>query len=202
MTTYGYIRVSTDKQTTENQRFEIQHFASDQKITINQWINETVSGTVSVENRKLGKLLKKLTEDDILIATEISRLGRNMLQIMSILHHCLASGAQVWTVKDNFRLGQDIQSKVLAFAFGLSAEIERNLISQRTKEALRRKKALGTKLGRPQGTLNKKRKLTDRKEEVSKLLNQGISKAKISRMLDIDISTLRRFIAHDLKPKS
>ena len=202
MTTYGYIRVSTDKQTTENQRFEIQHSASDQKITINQWINETVSGTVSVENRKLGKLLKKLTEDDILIATEISRLGRNMLQIMSILHHCLASGAQVWTVKDNFRLGQDIQSKVLAFAFGLSAEIERNLISQRTKEALRRKKALGTKLGRPQGTLNKKRKLTDRKEEVSKLLNQGISKAKISRMLDIDISTLRRFIAHDLKPKS
>ncbi len=132
---YGYIRVSTDKQTTENQRFEIENFAQKNGIAINRWFEETISGATDFRQRKLGKLLKKLTKNDILIASEISRLGRNMLQVMTILHYCLSAEAQVWTIKDNYRLGSDIQSKVLAFAFGLSAEIERNLISQCTKEA-------------------------------------------------------------------
>lgn len=201
MTVYGYIRVSTDKQTTENQRFEIQNFVQRQNLAVDVWVNETVSGTMSFEKRRLGKVLRQLKEDDLLISSEISRLGRNMMQVMSILHLCLNTGAQVWTIKDNFRLGTDIQSKVLAFAFGLSAEIERNLISQRTKEALKRKKAAGQKLGRPNGGANKKRKLTDKKEQIAKLFQKGFSKAKISRLLDVDKGTLERFIQKDMKSK-
>lgn len=137
---YGYIRVSTDKQTVENQRFEIIKFCKREKITINQWIEETISGTTTVDKRKLGQLLKTLKKNDIIICSEISRLGRNLLMIMSILNECMQKEIKVWTIKDNYRLGNDISSKVLAFAFGLSAEIERNLISQRTKEALALKK--------------------------------------------------------------
>ena len=144
---YGYIRVSTDRQTLENQRFEINEFCKKQEIGVDKWIEETISGTKEVENRKLGKLLNKMKKEDVLICSELSRLGRSLLMIMGILNQCMQNEVQVWTIKDNYRLGNDISSKVLAFAFGLSAEIERNLISQRTKEALARKKAEGVILG-------------------------------------------------------
>ena len=118
---YGYLRVSTDKQTLENQKFEINNFCENENIQIEKWVTETISGTKDFEKRKLGKLLKKLRKDDILICSEISRLGRNLLQIMTILNICMKKEIQVWTIKDNYRLGKDIQSKVLAFAFSLSA---------------------------------------------------------------------------------
>ena len=148
---YGYIRVSSDKQTVENQRFEINNFCEKQNLVINDWIEETISGTKNYTKRQLGNLLKKVHKDDIIICSELSRLGRNLFMIMEILNICMTKECRVWTIKDNYRLGDDIQSKVLAFAFGLSAEIERNLISQRTKEALARKKAEGVVLGRPKG---------------------------------------------------
>ena len=144
---YGYIRVSSDKQTVENQRFEIQNFARANNLTIDGWIEETISGTKNYDKRELGKLLKKVKQGDLIICAELSRLGRNLFMIMEILNICMTKDCKVWTIKDNYRLGEDIQSKVLAFAFGLSAEIERNLISQRTKEALARKKAEGVVLG-------------------------------------------------------
>lgn len=118
---YGYLRVSTDKQTLENQKFEINNFWENENIKIEKWVTETISGTKDFEKRKLGKLLKMLRKDDILICSEISRLGRNLLQIMTILNICMKKEVQVWTIKDNYRLGKDIQSKVLAFAFSLSA---------------------------------------------------------------------------------
>lgn len=136
---YGYIRVSTDKQSVENQRFEISRFAKRQKLKINGWIEETISGTKNYTKRELGKLLEKTNDGDLIVCAELSRLGRSLFMIMEILNICLNKGCRVWTIKDSYRLGDDIQSKVLAFAFGLSAEIERNLISQRTKEALARK---------------------------------------------------------------
>ena len=129
---YGYIRVSTDKQTVENQRFEILEFAKRNSLVLDSWIEETVSGTIRPENRELGRLMDSIQKDDLIICSELSRLGRSLFMIMSILNRLMEKEARVWTIKDGYRLGDDIQSKVLAFAFGLSAEIERNLISQRT----------------------------------------------------------------------
>lgn len=137
---YGYLRVSTDKQNTENQKFEIKKFAEEKNFTIDHWVKETISGTIHVNDRQLGRLLKRVKKGDILITTELSRLGRNLMQVMSFLHLCMKKNIVVLTVKERYELGNNINNKILAFAFSLSAEIERNLISQRTKEALARKK--------------------------------------------------------------
>ena len=193
---YGYIRVSSDKQTVENQRFEINNFCEKQNLAINDWIEETISGTKNYSKRQLGLLLRKVNKDDIIICSELSRLGRNLFMIMEILNICMTKECRVWTIKDNYRLGEDIQSKVLAFAFGLSAEIERNLISQRTKEALARKKAEGIVLGRPIGrkTDESKYKLYPKKNLISELLNAGISRREIAKICKADRNTLCRFI--------
>lgn len=191
---YGYIRVSTDKQTVENQRFEIMNFANGTNIKIDKWIEETISGNMAVEKRKLGALLKKLNKGDILISSEISRLGRNLMMIMSILNICMQKGIHVWTIKDNYRLGNDINSKELAFAFGLSAEIERNLISQRTKEALARKKNEGAVLGRPKGSKSTRTKLSGKEERIKEMLQEGISKSAIARRMKVSRITLLTFI--------
>ena len=191
---YGYIRTSTDKQNNENQHFEIEQYAKNNNIVIDKWIEETISSKKDLDKRKLGKLLKRIKSDDIIIASELSRLGRNLLQVMSILHHCMNIGCQVWTIKDNYKLGADIQSKVLAFAFGLSAEIERNLISQRTKRSLDRLRAEGKHIGRTKGSKNKIKKLTGKEDLINKLLSQSISKVRIAKMLKVDYTTLYKFI--------
>ena len=193
---YGYIRVSSDKQTVENQRFEINNFCKKEKLIINGWIEETISGTKSYNKRELGKLLKSVQKGDLIICAELSRLGRNLFMIMEILNICMTKECRVWTVKDNYRLGDDIQSKVLAFAFGLSAEIERNLISQRTKEALARKKAEGIVLGRPKGRKSapEKYKLHGKKSLIEELLKAKISKRQIAQICKADRNTLDRYI--------
>lgn len=193
---YGYIRVSSDKQTVENQRFEINNFCERENLKIDGWIEETISGTKSYSKRELGKLLKQIQKDDLIICAELSRLGRNLFMIMEILNLCMSKECRVWTIKDNYRLGEDIQSKVLAFAFGLSAEIERNLISQRTKEALSRKKAEGVILGRPKGKKSspEKYKLYKKRNLIQELLNANISKRKIAVIYKVDRNTLARYI--------
>jgi len=191
---YGYCRVSTDKQTNENQQFEIENYSSKNGVAIDRWVKETISSRKSIERRELGRLLKKVKRGDIVITSEISRLGRNILEIMSILQNCLIKDCQIWTIKENYRLGADIQSKVLAFAFGLAAEIERQLISSRTKEALARRLAEGKKLGRPEGSKSKDYKMSGKERQVRNLLERGVAKTKIARILDVNISTIYRFI--------
>ncbi|MDI9859329.1 master DNA invertase Mpi family serine-type recombinase [Flectobacillus roseus] len=198
---YGYIRVSSDKQTVENQRFEINTFCEKNQIVVDRWIEETISGTKNIENRALGKLLNKMKKDDILVCTELSRLGRSLLMIMSILNQCMKKEVQLWTIKDNYRLGNDINSKVLAFAFGLSAEIERNLISQRTKEALARKKADGIILGRPKGRKSSKKKLTGQEKKIKELLDKNVSLSAISRILNVHRLTVASFVKDNLLKK-
>ncbi|HZG00189.1 MAG TPA: recombinase family protein, partial [Chitinophagales bacterium] len=154
---------------------------------------ETISGTKDLESRKLGKLLRKMKKDDVLICTELSRLGRNLLMIMSILNDCMKREVQVWTIKDSYRLGNDINSKVLAFAFSLSAEIERNLISQRTKEALARKKAEGVILGRPKGKKSSRTKLSGNEEKIKQLIKKRVSYSAIGRMLNVHRLTVSSF---------
>ena len=191
---YGYIRVSTDKQTVENQRFEILEFAKRNSIVLDSWIEETVSGTIRPENRALGKLLDSIQKDDLIICSELSRLGRSLFMIMSILNKLMEKGARIWTIKDGYRLGDDIQSKVLAFAFGLSAEIERNLISQRTKEALERKKAEGQKLGRPKGSTTETSKLDGAEIGATIMLMQGISVNQMAKLYGVHRNTVKKYI--------
>jgi len=191
---YGYVRVSSDKQTVANQSFEIKNFCRKNGIIIDHWMEETISGTTKVESRELGNLLKKMKKDDILICSELSRLGRNLLMIMGILNECMNRDIQVWTIKDNYRLGSDINSKVLAFAFGLSAEIERNLISQRTKEALARKKAEGVILGRPKGRKSSYTKLSGREKEIKQYLDKKVSYSAIGRLMGVHRFTVSTFV--------
>jgi DNA invertase Pin-like site-specific DNA recombinase len=181
---YGYIRVSSDKQTVENQRFEINNFCKREQLSIDGWIEETISGTKAYNKRQLGALLTKIKKNDLIICAELSRLGRNLFMIMEILNICMTKEARIWTIKDNYRLGDDIQSKVLAFAFGLSAEIERNLISQRTKEALARLKSEGKTIGRSKGRRNNNLNATciTKHNYILQKLDEGMSVPCIAKM--------------------
>ena len=191
---YGYIRVSTDKQTVENQRFEINRFIRKNGLVVDAWIEETISGTVAPSKRNLGKLISRTQKGDIIICSELSRLGRNMFMIMSILNKLMENGVIIYTVKERYKLGEDLTSKVLAFAFSISAEIERSLISQRTKEALKRKKAEGVKLGRPKGKLNTRYKLSGCENKIISMLNEGYPKNLISKQLNVSPSTLYLYL--------
>lgn len=187
---YGYCRVSTAHQHEENQHFVIEKFAKNNNIKIDVWVEEKISSSIKLQNRKLGKLLTELQPADILITTEISRLGRSLLEVMNILQHCLEQDCQVWTLKENFRLGSDIQSKVLAFAFGLSAELSKTLLQERVKESLARLKSSGKKLGRPIGVQSKFLKLSKNKKRINKLIEQGRSKSEIARIMNVNRGTL------------
>lgn len=190
--TYGYIRVSTDKQTVENQRFEIMKFCKKHDLQIDSWIEETISGTLTPDKRELGSLLRTIKKDDLIICSELSRLGRSLFMIMSVLNIIMEKDARIWTIKDNYRLGDDIQSKVLAFAFGLSAEIERNLISQRTKEALQLKKSQNIKLGRPKGRKSSHHLLDGMENHIKLLQKTGMSVNRIAKFVGVSRNTIYR----------
>lgn len=194
---YGYLRVSSDEQTVENQKVGVVSFAEAHEWQIDGYIiDDGVSGTKDPSKRQLGRLLHKVKEGDIIICSEISRLGRNLLMIMNILQMLMQKKAMLYTVKDNYILGDNIQSTVLAFAFGLAAQIERDMISMRTKEALARKRAEGVILGRPVGrkTTPSSRKLFPKNNLIRELLANGTSKRKIAKICHVDRNTLDRYI--------
>lgn len=190
MEVYAYIRVSTQMQTLDNQEFEIIKWAKRNNVSIDRWVRESVSGTVGWEKRSLGSLLRRMKRGDLLICSEISRLGRKMLMVMSILNYCSNKGIRIITIKDNFNLSDDINSKIIAFAFALASEIERNLISQRTKEALAVKKLSGIKLGRPSRMTPKVRKLSDEIKLVRARIETGETKSSIAREYGVHRNTL------------
>ena len=164
MSIIGYIRVSSQKQTLEHQHYEIEQFAQKNKIKINQWVEEKISSRKALKNRKLGSLLDSLQEGDILIACEISRLGRSLLEVMRILEICLSKNCKVWTLKENYRLG----------------------------------KASGKKLGRPFSAESKKLKLSKSVSKIQQLLSKGCSKTEIAQKLNVQRSTLQRFMKNSL----
>ena len=189
---YGYIRVSTKKQDRDNQRYGILNYAQDKKLQIDEFIEESISGTKSYKARKLGQLINSVVKNDTIIISELSRFGRSLLEVMEILNQLMLKEVRILVVKNDMELGQNIQSKVLAFAFGLSAEIERELISSRTKEALEKKKAEGIKLGRPKGSTSKS-KLDGKEDDINKYLAKSISVASICKLLDVAPSTFYNF---------
>jgi DNA invertase Pin-like site-specific DNA recombinase len=189
---YAYVRVSTDKQETENQKFEILKYANEKKLGNVEFIEETVSGRKSWKDRKIGALISELKKGDILIVTELSRLGRSMLEIMELLSILLRSGVELHVVKSNQVLKDDLQSKVFAMAFSIASEIERELISQRTKEALQRRKAEGKPLGRPKGSYSSK--LDQYREQIDELLSKGVSISSIAKIIGVSYSTLWNYL--------
>ena len=191
---YAYIRVSTEMQSYDSQEYEIIQFCKAKGITVDKWVLESVSGTTAVEKRTLGKTFRRMKQGDMLLCTEISRLGRNMLMIMSVLNFCSSRGIRIRTIKDGFELSDNINSKIIAFAFALAAEIERNLISQRTKEALALKRASGIRLGRPKGHSKKKESASRRWDEISAMIDKGIPMSQIARCVGVHRNTLRKYI--------
>ncbi len=194
MRIYAYIRVSTEMQNCASQEFEIRRYCDKHGLVINEWVTESVSGTVSIEKRMLGKLLDRMGKEDVLICTELSRLGRNMLMIMAILNICAGKGVAIHSIKDHFDLTDSINSKIIAFAFALAAEIERNLISQRTKEALAVKKIEGVRLGRPPGSSKKKVTFCKEYGNIMRLRREGKSLTFIAKAYGIHRNTLRHYL--------
>jgi DNA invertase Pin-like site-specific DNA recombinase len=181
-------------QDVENQKVGVIKEAERRGLVIDKYItDEAVSGGVEPEKRELGKLLKHLQDGDVLIAGEISRLGRTLFMVIRILEHCMKVGVKVYTHKDGYELGDNIQSKVLAFAFGLAAEIERKMISERTKEALARKKLEGVILGRPIGAKSARVKLSGHEDDIRALLKMNFSKGFIAKKFKVNRNTLLTF---------
>jgi len=191
---YAYIRVSTAEQSGSSQEYEIRQWAARAGVSIDRWEQESVSGTVPPGRRRLGRLIRRMRAEDLLVCTEISRLGRNMLMIMSILNDCATRGVRIHTIKDNFDLNNNINSKIIAFAFALAAEIERNLISQRTKEALADRKAAGVRLGRPPGSCKKREEVLRDLPRITSRLASGESLARIAKEFGIHRNTLLNYL--------
>lgn len=189
----GYLRVSTEKQNPENQRDEIRRFSEEKSLAVNSWIVETASGKLPYRKRKLGRLLRRLRSGDVLIVTEISRLSRSLTEIMAIMGYCLEKKVCIYTTKERYTFDNSINSKVLCFAFGLVAEIERNLISMRTKEALALKRAEGVRLGRRPGSDVKMQVIRDNSDRIEAMLASGMTVTKICRKIGISRNTWYKF---------
>lgn len=189
---YGYLRVSSDEQDVNSQKQGVDNFAKEKGWTIDQYItDEGVSGGKDPSKRNLGPLLKMVKPKDVIISSEISRLGRDLYMVMDILHFCMERECVIYTVKDKFVLGDDIQSKVLAFAFGLSAEIERQMIRQRTKEGLKLRMKMGVLLGRPAGRTSSS-VIDVHKEKIIEQYNWGVPLRRIATNFNVDRNTLDR----------
>ena len=191
---YAYVRVSTDQQSCSSQEFEIKNWVETHNVVIDKWIKESIHGTVPMSRRKLGTAIRRMKPGDLLICTEISRLGRNVLMIMRVLNYCCERDIGIRTIKDNFDLSENLNSKIIAFAFGLSAEIERNLISQRTREALADKKASGVKLGRPIGSRKMYSIISRDCDIIHREHSSGVTYTRIARRYGIHPNTLRRYL--------
>lgn len=198
---YGYIRVSTDGQTGENQKIQIKAYCKAKRLHHVKWIDETVSGIRTPTKRKLGDVLKTAQAGDVVIVTELSRLGRSLIMIMNVLQEFLDKGVKVKAIKEGFECDDSIVSKVLAFAFGLSAEIERQLISERTKMGLERARKAGKRIGRLPGQKPSYYKLTPYRYKIKRALKAGRSKLSIAKEFGVTWMTLDRFVRYHLNDK-
>lgn len=193
--TIGYIRVSTDRQTVDNQRLAILDYCHRNKFQVDDWIDVNMSSRRTPAQRRISELLDRLKKDDCLIVSELSRLARSVGQIAITVSTLLKKKVRFISIKENIKLygGQDMHSKVMITMFSLFSEIERDLISERTKEGLKRARAEGKLLGRPKGTTGKS-KLDGKEDEIKRLLEGGINKTNIARYLNVSWSTLENFI--------
>ena len=190
---YAYVRVSTQKQDCASQKLAIKNYCRYHRIHNLVFVSENISGTKDPSKRKLGDLINTAQQGDLIVITELSRLGRSLMMILDTLQFLLNKGIKVIAIKEGYELGDNIQSKVLAFAFGLSAELERNLISERTKMALAKARAEGKQIGRRKGQIPRL-KLDGRENEIIRLRKQNVSKTRCAILLNVSRITLLKYM--------
>ncbi len=193
MTNFAYLRVSTDHQDAKNQKLGILDYCNTRGINGLKFIEDTVSGKTSWRERKIGEILDKAGKGDVVIAAEVSRLGRSTLQVLEILEEAAQKGVSVHIAKNNMVLDGSMQATITATILGLAAQIEREFISARTKEALAKRKQDGAKLGRPKGEANML-KLDAFRDEITGYLKKGINKRAISKLIECAPSTLYQWL--------
>ena len=190
---YGYIRVSTDSQTVQNQKIQIKKYCKDKRLHNIKWFSETISGTIAPEKRKLGELFEMVKEGDVIICTELSRLGRSMIMILNELDYCLKRNVKVVAIKENFTLDDSIACTALMLAFGLSAELERKLLSERTKMGLSRARLKGKRIGRQAGEKPHYFKLTPHKTKIRQYMKEGRSIYSMAKEFNVTWQTMKNF---------
>jgi DNA invertase Pin-like site-specific DNA recombinase len=193
MTNYAYLRVSSDSQDVANQKHGIYDYANRFGIANICFVEDVISGTKKWRERKLGSLINDLESGDKLIFAEISRIARSTLQVLEVLEQCMNQGVNVYIAKQNMQLDGSIQSKIIATNLGLAAEIEREFISMRTKEALAARKKNGVVLGRPKGKAQQL-KLDSKRNEIEKYMTMRLSLRKIAKLIDEAPSTVSDYV--------
>jgi len=189
----GYLRVSTGNQDLEKNKADILKYANNQKLGNVDFVEEVVSGKVSWKQRRIKEVIDSLDKDNWLIVAELSRLGRSMLEVVEIISELKRKEVNIHAIKNNWTLNGSIESKILLMAFSMASEIERDLLSARTKEALRVRKASGVKLGRPKGP--GKSKLDEHKDEIIALLRDGVPKKRVAKKYSTSIVNLYNWIS-------
>ena len=192
---YAYYRVSTELQNYESQKVGVIDFVNRMNWKIDkEYIDEGVSGTILAKERKLGTLLKILQKDDVLITSELSRLGRSTSDVINTCQLLVKKGVNCYLVKQGMSIDNTPMGKMMVAILSAFAEMERDLISQRTIEGLNRRLLQGSTIGRPKGSRNKKLKLDGKEDTIKEMLDKKIPKTKIAKKLKVSISTLKRFI--------
>jgi len=196
MSITAYIRVSSDKQTCSNQHFTIKEYAKAHHLTINKWVEETISSRKPLDKRELGRMLRSLTPNSSIIITEVSRLARNLYELAEILQLSIKQNVCVISIKENYVFKNDIQSKIMVYTFGMAAEIERDLISTRTKMSLDKLKQQHIKLGRPIGAKTRCLKLARNQRKINEWMQHGLSQNKVAKRLGVHPTTMCRYLKH------
>ena len=189
MTNFAYLRVSTDQQDIQNQKFGILDYCNQNNLNPIKFIEDTASGKIAWQDRAIGKIMEKAAKGDLVVVSEISRLGRSTLQVLEILETAAKKKISVHIAKNRIVVDGSIQSTITATVLGLAAQIERDFISSRTKEALAKRKADGFKLGRPKGQ-SQLLKLDSSCDEITGYIKKGINKRAISKLIECSPSTL------------
>lgn len=199
MANFAYLRVSTDRQDVDNQKHGILDYANNRGLTNLNFVEDTASGKIKWHKRQLGEMLNKMAAGDVVIFAEVSRIARSTLQVLEVLEFCTEAKIEVHIAKQNMIFDGSMQSKITATVLGMAAEIEREFISLRTREALAARKKDGVILGRPRGPAEKT-KLDIHRKEIQELLDKGVSKRSISKIIECPASTLYDYLRrHKLK---
>lgn len=194
MAIYIYLRVSTSAQDTQNQLHGIRQYCQERGIEPDAVVEDTASGSIAWNSRKIGELLSAVDKGDVLLVAEVSRLARSTLQVLEILKFASERQVSVVIVKNGLTFDNSMQSKITATILGLAAEIERDFISMRTREALAKRKASGKQLGRPPGALAKGYKLDEKRTEIERYQKLGINQTAIAKLVGVSRPTLRAWL--------